>query len=112
MTPLTMWTRQGTCQPRQCGSACCKSVILEVNPAYRADADVANWISLHGITMFERDGRTLARIPTPCTALDEAGRCGIYGQPERPDMCAAFPSAPASLDGIEAVCTFTFTASV
>jgi hypothetical protein len=107
VTPLPL-VRTGTCQPEQCGSACCQALNLEINPAYRADADVAQWIGLHGITMFERDGRTFARIPTPCQALTAHGWCGIYGQPERPALCGAFPSAPASLDGVEAVCTFSF----
>lgn len=84
--------------------------MLEINPAYRTDADVANWIGLHGITMFERDGRTFARIPTPCSALDVRGFCLLYHQPERPALCGAFPASPASLDGVEDVCTYTFRA--
>lgn len=111
MTDLPIWTREGTCQPEACGSACCRSLWLEINPAYRLDADVANWIGLHGIEMVERDGRTFARIPTGCRALDADGRCGIYGQPERPALCGAFPAAPASMDGVEDVCTYRFRLS-
>lgn len=109
MTALPLYERSGDCQPEQCGSACCRAINLEINPAYRADPDVSNWIRLHGIEMFDRHGRTFARIPTPCLALGESGRCLLYGQPERPALCAAFPAAPASLDGVEAVCTYTFT---
>lgn len=106
---LPMYTRVGSCQPDQCGSACCKSLWLEVNPFYRTDPDVSNWVRLHGIEMVERDGRTLARVPAPCTALDTLGRCSLYGQPERPALCGAFPAAPASLAGVEDVCSYTFT---
>lgn len=111
MTALPMWTRQGSCQPEACGSACCQSIWLEVNPFYRTDPDVSNWVRLHGIDLVERDGRTLARIPTPCTALTSDGRCGLHGQPERPNLCAAYPAAPASLDGVKDVCTFSFTST-
>lgn len=107
---LPVWVRHGTCQAERCQSACCKSLILEVNPAYQTDPDVANWIGLHGIELFERDGRTLARLPIPCSALDETGHCRLYGLPERPRLCAAFPDTPAALDGVSAVCTFAFTA--
>ena len=106
---LPMWVRQGTCQPQQCQSACCRSLFLEVNPFYRADPDVSNWVRLHGITLVERDGRTLAYVPTVCQALDDTGGCRLYGQHERPALCSAFPAAPRSLDGVEDVCTYAFT---
>ena len=104
-----MFTRTGTCQPDVCGSACCRSLWLEINPFYRTDPDLSNWVRLHGIELVERGDRTMALVPTPCRALDDHGRCGIYGQPERPQLCGAFPAAPASLDGVEAVCTYRFT---
>lgn len=109
MTALPM-VRQGTCQPERCGSACCRSISLEINPAYRDNSDVSNWISLHGIVMYEQAGRTFARIPAPCSALDARGWCLLYHQPERPALCAAFPSAPESLAGVADVCTFSFKA--
>lgn len=83
--------------------------MLEINPVYRTDPDVSSWVRLHGIEMFDRDGRTFARIPTPCQVLGESGRCLIYEQPERPALCGAFPASPASLDGVEDVCTYAFT---
>ena len=108
---LPLYAREGTCQPHQCGSACCRFIALEVNPVYLADADAANWIGLHGIELMERAGRTLARIPVPCSALDQTGNCLLYGQPERPSLCEAYPMTPASLFMVEDVCTFSFTRS-
>jgi Fe-S-cluster containining protein len=107
-TILPLYTRTGSCQPEQCGAACCRFFWLEVNPVYLANADAAAWVRLHGIELVEHAGRTLARLPLACTALDAQGRCSIYGQPERPAMCDAFPVTPASLLGVEAVCTYTF----
>lgn len=106
---LPVLQRAGTCQPEQCGSACCRFLWLEVNPVYLRDADTAVWVRLHGIDLIEREGRTLARVPLACTALDAAGRCSLYGQPERPATCARFPVTPAALLGVERLCTYTFT---
>ncbi len=105
---LPMFVREGTCQPERCGSACCQSIWIEVNPFYRTDPDISNWVRLHGIDLVERGDRTLARIPVACTALDQHGGCSLYGQPERPYLCDAYPAAPASLDGVRDVCTYTF----
>jgi Fe-S-cluster containining protein len=106
---LPMWIRLGSCEPGLCGSACCRFIVLEVNPIYLADADTAAWVRLHGIELTERNGRTLARLPLPCTALDSDGRCTLYGSPERPDICVTFPVTPAALLGVDNVCTFAFT---
>lgn len=108
---LPLSRREGTCRPERCGSACCRFVLLEVNPIYLRDADLAAWVRLHGIELLARQGRVLARLPVACTALDDAGRCRIYGQPERPSMCAEFPAVPADLLGLESVCTYTFGGS-
>lgn len=108
-TILPMHTRQGVCQPEQCGSACCTFVLLEVNPIYQGD-DLAAWLQLHGISVSTRHGRTLAKIPLECSALGTSGRCVLYGRPERPALCDAYPMTPLSLLGVEGVCTYTFEA--
>lgn len=107
-TVLPMWTRQGTCQPHECWSACCRFLILEVNPIYLTDPDLASWVRLHRIELMEREGRTLAHIPMSCSALGGRGQCNIYGEPERPQICADFPQAPAALLRLENVCTYRF----
>lgn len=109
-TVLPLYTRVGTCQPHRCWSACCRFLILEVNPIYLNDPDLASWVRLHRIELVEREGRALARIPMACSALGGKGQCNLYGQPDRPQLCETFPMAPASLFGIEDACTYTFTA--
>lgn len=108
-TALPMWTREGTCRPEQCGSACCKVIILDVNPIYQTDPDLAIWLGLHGIDLASHGTRVIARIPLACTALNGEGRCSLYGQPDRPTLCDDFPRGPGDLLGIKDVCTFTFT---
>lgn len=107
-TVLPQWTREGACQPHVCGSACCRFLILEVNPIYLTDADLANWVRLHGVDLAEVEGRTIARIPLPCSALDARGWCLLYNQPERPHLCADFPMTPLALTGIES-CSYRFS---
>jgi Fe-S-cluster containining protein len=107
MTPLPM-VREGSCQPDVCGSACCTLALLDANPLYRQDADLTAWLGLHGITLSEHAGHTLARVPLRCTALGDDGRCTLYGRPERPALCSAFPMSPDSLVGLGGACTYTF----
>lgn len=106
-----MWQREGVCQPDTCGSACCTFVALEVNPVYLRQDDLAAWARLHAITLSEWQGRVIATLPLRCSALDDAGRCSLYGQPERPQLCAEFPLGPAALIGIGDACTYTFAAN-
>lgn len=105
---LPMAERTGTCQPERCNAACCRFLILDVNPIYLTDPDAAAWVGLHGIELAEHDGRVLARIPLACLMLAPTGDCLLYGTPERPALCEAFPQTPASLTGIEDLCTFGF----
>lgn len=107
--PLPLYQRLGSCEPKLCGSACCQFLTLEVNPIYAEQPDLVHWISLHGIELYEREKRVLARISIPCSALTTDGRCRLYGTDERPRVCADFPVTPVALLGVEDVCTFTFT---
>lgn len=110
MTAITLplYRRLGSCEPALCGSACCQFILLEVNPIYLEQPDLANWIRLHGITLVEREKRVLAKIALPCTALSRQGHCELYGKSERPAICADFPVTPLALLGINDVCTYTF----
>lgn len=108
-TILPMYTRLGSCEPRLCDAACCRFLTLEVNPIYRTDPDITAWVELHGIRLHEVDGRVVARIPLECSALMPNGQCFLYGKPERPELCEAFPMTPLALLGVEDVCTFAFT---
>ena len=98
----------------ECNScaACCKFLILQVNPAY-LDADRRAWIELHGIHLSERDGAVWARIDAACQHLTKAGRCGVFGLPERPQTCDQFPAVQTDIDLVdewagEPVCSYSF----
>jgi len=92
--------RTGECA---CGSAaCCKYVQLEVPDAY-AEPDTARWLGLHGMKIEMVGAVTTVRIDTPCSALTEDNKCGIYD--DRPKMCADYPQ---SMAGVPSVCTYSF----
>lgn len=94
-----MTTRMGACISG-CGK-CCEFLELEVNPAYMRTPDVLNWIGLHGITLSMHGERAIARLPIPCTQLQEDKSCGLYGSPDRPEMCGVWPQSPEALVGID-----------
>jgi len=47
-------------------------------------------------TYTPRDGYSL-RIDVPCSALDQEGRCSLFGSPERPEMCSQWPDQPEQI---------------
>jgi Fe-S-cluster containining protein len=64
----------------QCGE-CCESMEFPVV----ADADgYYQWIVIHGGEVVFKHGLLLARLPLPCSRLED-GKCGIYDS--RPQMC-------------------------
>ena len=104
-----MLQRQGECN--LC-SACCRFLILQVNPQYM-EADRRKWIELHGIRLYERDGGVWAQISLPCEHLTEEGKCGIFGSPERPKTCDDFPFVQHDIDLVDEwsgqkVCSYSF----
>ena len=99
MTATTLLPqRVGACLPG-CGK-CCEFLELETNPAYLRNPDALHWINLHGITITMVSGRAIARLPIPCTALQEDKACGLYGTLERPKMCGVWPQSRAALGDI------------
>ena len=105
--------RQGECNG--C-AACCRFLILQVNPQYMA-ADRRRWIELHGIRLYERDGGVWAVVNAACSALTDEGRCGLFGLPERPQTCAEFPFVQPDIDQVddwagEKVCSYSFSEEV
>ena len=101
--------RAGECN--SCG-ACCKFVLLAVHPSY-LDADRRRWLELHDIRLHERDGLVWATVNTPCRHLTEDNHCGIFGQPERPQLCAEFPFVQGDIGLVnewagEDVCSYSF----
>jgi hypothetical protein len=103
---LERYTRSGTCQPEQCGSACCKFVALfqqRMLPAERA------FYEARGIPIVAYPtGDEALHIAHRCQHLTELGACAVYGTPERPAACEAYPTHPFDLVGVER-CSYTFT---
>ena len=83
-------TLLGDCNLCGLRGACCRFVLLAVHPVYM-DADKRHWLELHGIKVAWRDGNAWATIESACRELTDEGLCGIYGQPERPQVCSDFP---------------------
>ena len=94
-------------------SACCRFLILQVNPAY-LEADRRKFVELHGIALFEQDGGVWARIDAACKHLTDEGKCGVYGTAERPQACADFPFVQSDIELVDAwagdkVCSYEFS---
>ncbi len=104
--------RQGFCT-EGCG-ACCRFLILQVNPQYNEVAEVKKWIELHGIKLrVDEQGACWASIPLQCTELTAEGMCGLFGKAERPKTCDVWPTSQATIDELdeyvgEKVCTYEF----
>ena len=93
-------------------SACCRFVILQVNPAYM-EPERRRFIELHGVRLFTQDGGVWAQVSTQCQHLLTDGKCGVYGKPERPKACAEFPFVQTDIDLVdtfsgEKVCSYSF----
>ena len=102
--------REGSCL-EGC-AACCKFLVLQVNPAYHEQEDVRRWVELHGIRLEMRSGACWAYIPLPCSAL-QGTKCGIYET--RPDVCRTWPQSQADIIELERhvgqkVCGYSFAA--
>lgn len=102
--------RRGYCA-EGCG-ACCEGVTLNVHPAYN-EKDVRKWLELHGIRLTERGGALWAYVPTPCRELQPNKQCGLYGKPERPQLCSEWPFSQGEIATLTEQtgtnCTFYFT---
>ena len=105
MTAVAIPVRHGSCL-QGCG-LCCEMLELEINPVYLKAPDVANWVGQHGIGLRMEGERCIARLPIPCGALQPDKSCALYGKPERPRMCAAWPDHPRQLDAVPG-CGFSF----
>jgi Fe-S-cluster containining protein len=102
--------RLGECNG--CG-ACCKHLLLAVHPVY-LEPDKRRWLELHGIKLHVAGGNAWATIDATCEHLTEDNRCGIFGQPERPQVCAEWPFQQEDIDLVnvwagEPVCSYSFS---
>lgn len=97
--------RIGECQPDACGSACCRFLYVFQQRMYPAERA---FYEARGIPIVSfPTGDEALRIEHRCQHLDDAGRCGVYGRPERPEACNAYPSHPFDLVGVTG-CTYSF----
>lgn len=133
-------TRVGECLG--CGQHCCTSVVVELTRAMadqflahqpvvvppREETDYDRWLALHAIdgtrpwvlppatrfrVIWSARGRLpIATLPARCTALADDGSCSLYGTPERPDLCVAWPTDPRQLEMLapagQAACGYSF----
>ena len=102
-------TRLGECN--LC-SACCRFVLLAVHPVYM-EPDKRRWLELHGIKLAWRNGNAWATVDLSCQELTEDGKCGIFGSPERPQVCSDFPFAAVDIGLVNAwagsdICSYSF----
>ena len=80
----------------ECGGACCETIIIPLSPH---DDDTNRWALLHG----QRVGSNVA-LNCRCSALTDAGRCGIYDN--RPVMCQTYQAGGAHcLENVRALRT-------
>lgn len=96
--------RIGICEPDGCGAACCRFVysFQRLHPVER-EFMVARGIP---IVTFPTGDEAL-RFEHTCQHLTPEGRCGVYGKPERPEACGAYPSHPLDLFGVVG-CSYRF----
>lgn len=81
-----MKTDAGLCE--SCDAMCCRYVATEIDkPTCKRDYDHIRWYLQHrSVNVFiDHHNRWFLEFETPCEALNEDGRCGIYA--ERPDIC-------------------------
>ena len=94
-------------------SACCRFLILQVNPQY-LEADRREWIEMHGIHLYERDGGVWARVNATCNHLTAEGKCGIHA--DRPQTCRDFPQVQGDVQLVdewlgEQTCSYSFSSA-
>lgn len=76
----------------ECRGACCESVLVPLPPPA---PDRARWLALRGIGLVAG----FHEFPVRCTALTDAGRCGIYE--DRPVLCRVYE--PGGADCLQTV---------
>lgn len=66
--------------------------MLQVNPSYLEVDDAKRWVEMHGIKLRRHaNGAVYAYISARCEHLTDDGLCGVFGAPERPVTCSAWP---------------------
>ena len=86
------FVRFGECNGCLGKAACCQFLML---PLARAlSEDEVRWVELHPMVRIDDQN---VRIESRCSALDNEGRCTLFGTPKRPEMCVRYPEQPEQL---------------
>lgn len=104
------WQRSGSCDQCASGSIkgeCCTHLAFPVSETAAANPDVVHFFRLHGVEIRFWGDQPLAIVPLPCSQLQANGDCGLYGQPERPDVCQAGPLNPWA-GALNPHCSYSF----
>ena len=80
---------------QECRGACCETFELPMIDIRPPSEDAMAWIMLHGRAITEDPIRL--RFACRCTALTDAGACGIYN--DRPHVCQDMPVGGAECLG-------------
>lgn len=92
------FTREGECDGCAGTAQCCTFLMLPLSR--NLSDDEQRWVALHpGLSVV---GSSI-RFDVACSALHE-GRCSLFGQPERPQMCVRYPELP---EQVLAGCSYT-----
>ena len=91
------WTREGSCD--QCAHGeirgeCCTKLALPVSLTAARNPDVIHFFELHGVSVKWWGDLPIAVLPLQCSALLPNGDCGLYGSPNRPEICSSGPLNP------------------
>lgn len=100
--------RGGFCTAPGCGK-CCEVLRFQVPAEYRTNVKLRQFYETRGVSFQQADGATFALINLSCPHLQQDGMCGIYGQPERPQICDEWPYQPWDLLPVADVCTYSFS---
>ena len=101
-------------------------LVVPVNEQAARDEDFLNYLNIHGLSIVkigqdysvDLRGRKCRVVqygeaygvstPAKCRHLLDNNLCGVYGKPERPQMCDTFPQHPAEFIGL-ADCSYSFS---
>ena len=85
------WKREGVCDPRACGSACCRIIACRMhdndNTYYEK---VVTWI-VKPTQLFNSKNSTYYIAPFNCPEITIDGRCKLHGKKTQPITCEKFP---------------------
>ena len=96
--PEATYRRTGECDGCGGKAPCCTYVKLPL--ARELTSDEVCWVELHpGLKV---EGQSV-RIDVACSAL-VGGKCALYGEPERPEMCGRYPEVA----GLDEGCAYKF----